>query len=718
MKQHNQISAPGVTVFTKKPLRVAVALACALSFTAATFNTATLAQVGTPGAREERQSDARNVTPSASAKPATPADKALLDAQFQALIDAYERGDVGFFQAKIDPAMPGYSRVLDAMRRDATSQTRPRLLFTDQTWSIGENVAMLQGVFQKRYFDARNLNPELVTGRVVILLSRDGDLWRISAVTGDSPFESRAVAPCHTGTVRLISPPNANAEPFFVEIDDADLAGLPSIQADIVTDKGDREFITLNALNPDGLFRAQVNARRLTAQGSAVTGNGQIELIGDAVVTARYNDQCVAISRAQQITQATETRRDPGTLGQVACRLGGNATFVSLATSSGGAAGTLPLTIELFDPDLAGLPSIDVLLRTSSGDSEIITLGAAGNLGRFLTTSVPARVGPNVTASARNGTLDIGAAMGFTVEYLDQRAGAIGRTQTVSSDCGSLPSGYQAAQLACSINSTSNAVSASQASVLPISLSVTDPDLALTNPPFVNVTIRNSAGDSELVRLDPAGVGRYAASTLSLRQSAAIANNGVLEFPSLGSISAEYTDTTNASGVANVVIGAGCGAVVQSVTQPPVNVAPPVVAPSFTLATVEFTVVGVGTQSPQAFSSQITQGNCSITVRDPDLAGQSSVSVDLRAVQQSSGKVDTETFTLAAVSPGVFSRTTCPYQGYVGSNQQVAAIFNPLPNNGAINLGGGATQLTVSFVDTTAPGGGSQTVSRSVTVNN
>ena len=147
------------------------------------------AQVTVPGSKEERETDAKSLTAKTSEKPATPADRALVEAQLQALVDAYERGDIGFFQAKIDPSMPGYSRVLDSMRRDATAQTRPRLLFTDQTWSIGPNVAMLQARFQKRYFDSRNLNPELVEGRLVMLLSRDGDLWRLSAITGDNPFE-------------------------------------------------------------------------------------------------------------------------------------------------------------------------------------------------------------------------------------------------------------------------------------------------------------------------------------------------------------------------------------------------------------------------------------------------------------------------------------------------------------------------------------------------
>jgi hypothetical protein len=670
--------------------------------------TLSFAQVGTPGSREERQSDARSLSAKSSEKPATPADKALLEAQLQALIDAYERGDVGFFQAKIDPGMPGYSRVLDAMRRDATSQTRPRLLFTDQTWTVGENIAMLQGIFQKRYFDARNLNPELISGRVVMLLSREGDLWRISAITGDNPFESRAVAPCNTGIVRLTSPANANAEPFFFEIDDADLAGVPSIQADIVTDRGDRETVTLNALNPNGLFRAQINARRLSAQGVATPGNNLIDLIGDALITARYNDQCVAGTRAQQITTANDTRRDPGTLGQLACRIGGNTTFVSLATASVNGAVAAPITIELNDPDLAGLPSIDVLLRTTAGDVETVTLGAIGGLGRFLSNSVQARAATGITIAPRNGVLELGAAGGLSVEYVDQRSGVVGRTQTIIGDCGAISSGYQAAQLACTINATTNDIAVGQTTNLPIQISVTDPDLALTNPAFVNVTLRNAGGDSEVVRLNPSGTGRYSASSIPARQGSAGANNGVFEFSATGAINAEYSDSTVPGGTAPGIISATCGSFRQGA------------APA-TLATLEFSATGIDGRTPYAFSTgnSAIQGNCSVTVRDPDLSGQSSVTVSLRAVQASSGKVDTETLTLPATSPGVFQRSTCAYEGFVASNNNTAAtFFNPVPNNNIINLGGGATQMTVSFTDNTVPGGGSQVITRTITVNN
>ncbi len=689
----NNSNTSNATTFLVRPIAIAVAFACAAQFS--------IAQVNVPGSKEERETDAKALTAKTSEKPATPADRALLEVQLQALIDAYERGDVGFFQAKIDPAMPGYSRVLDAMRRDSTAQTRPRLLFTDQTWSVGPNVALLQARFQKRYFDARDLSPELIEGRVVMLLSRDGDLWRISAVTGDNPFESRAVAPCSTGAVRLLSPANANTEPFFVEVDDNDLAGVASIQADVITDRGDRELITLAAIAPDGKFRGRINANRLTAQGVAASGNGTVELIGDATITARYADQCIAVTRTQQIVSANDVRRDPGVLGQLTCRLGGNATFVSLATASANGLTNAPITIELFDPDLAGLPSIDVALRTTQGDVEIVTLGAVGNLGRFLASSVPTRAGASVVAAARNGVLELSGAAGFTVEYVDQRSGAVGRTQNVVADCGGVASGYQTAQLSCSSSLTLNDLSFNAPSNEPTQVTLVDPDLALSNPAFVNVTLRNSFGDSETLRLESAGSGRYAASTVSMGRASAAAGNGYLGFPQSGSFSADYTDTTTASGSPQN-LSQSCGTV----------------SPGFTLATLDVAITGIGAQSP--FTSVTTVAPisrpCAITLRDPDRTS-ATASVSLTATSAASGKVDTETLTLNQTSPGVYQRTTCQFDGYIfviGTR----GTFDPVPSNGIINLGGGATNITVSHTDNTVPSGGSQTVSRSVTVNN
>lgn len=662
------------------------------------------AQVNVVGSKEERPTDAKALSARGSEKPATPADRALLEIQLQALIDAYERGDVGFFQAKIDPSMPGYSRVLDSMRRDATAQTRPRLLFTDQTWSIGPNVAMLQARFQKRYFDARNLNPELVEGRVVMLLSRDGDLWRVSAVTGDNPFESKALAPCSNGLIRLVSPPNANAEPFFVEVDDADLAGVPSIQVDILTDRGDREFLTLAALNPAGLFRGQINVRRLTQQSVAVPGNNAVELIGDAVVTARYADQCIAVARTQQVVTATDLRRDPGVLGQLACRIGGNTTFVGLAVSSAGAATNAPITIELNDPDLAGLPSVNAILRTASGDSEVITLGAVGNLGRFLAISVPVRAGSSVQTAANNGVIELSGPTALSVEYNDARGGVVGQSARVGAECGAIASGFQTAQLSCAVGATLSDLGQFPSRSVPAQFSLVDPDLALTNPPSVDVTLSNSLGDRETLRLTAQGSGRYAASSVTMSAFSGGVGDGVLNFPSPGTISIAYTDSTTAGGSPQILTQS-CGQVTQGFTLATLNVNFPNISANSVPR-----VMGI------AAPTQVSLP-CTITVTDPDLTSPS-VSVQLTATQLQTGLTDSETINLPRVSNGVYSISQCSYDGYFLVVGSAATTLRPIPANNVINLGGGAHTVSVRYTDTTAPGGGSQLVSASANVSN
>ncbi len=680
---------------------IGVCVAAACCAIALVTSQIVFAQVSKPGSKEERETDAKALSATTSEKPATPADKILLEAQLQALIDAYERSDVGFFQAKIDPSMPGYSRVLDAMRRDATSQTRPRLLFTDQTWSIGANVAMLQARFQKRFFDARNLNPELVEGRVVMLLSRDGDLWRISAVTGDNPFESRVIAPCGTGAIRLLSPVNANAEPFFVEVDDADLAGVPSIQADVITSRGDREVVTLTALSPDGKFRGRINAQRLSAQGVSVPGDGQVQLIGDITVTARYADQCIAITRAQQIVSASDTRRDPGVLGQLSCRLGGNTTFVSLAQASANAPTNAAITVELVDPDLAGLPSINVTLR-SGADSETLTLGAIGNLGRFLLTSVPTRAAASLSPIPNNNVLEINGPVSVAVDYNDARSGVVGVTQRVSAECGGVSSGYQLAQLSCSVNTTLSELAnfVTQPRAVPAQISVFDPDLLLANPASITVTARNSLGDVESIRLDSQGAGRYVANSIAMTAGAPTPGDGNLGFNQPATISMSYADLTTASGSPQN-LSETCGGVTRG----------------FTLATLAVDFPLINTGLPYAFNSARQDAPCTISVVDPDRSSPS-VNVAISATRASTGQIDTETFTLPQVAPGRYEISSCPVSGYVANPIAAAAVYAPVPGNGLINLGGGASTIRVVYVDNTAPNGGSQNVQRSVTVNN
>ena len=246
----------------------------------------------------------------------------------------------------------------------------------------------------------------------------------------------------------------------------------------------------------------------------------------------------------------------------------------------------------------------------------------------------------------------------------------------------------------------SNVFARSADANIPVTLEVTDPDLVANAPAFVEAVLRNASGDSEMFRLFPTGAGRYSLPTIPTRSGSPFVGNGVLEFSNSGPITAEYRDTTTPSGVAQTLTQS-CGSYIQIARLATISISPSGIAP--------------GSPSQIAFAGPIT-APCNITVRDPDLINASGVLVRVVATQVSSAKVDNETFTLPAVSPGVFQKSTCQYQGYpIGT---AIAAGSPISGNGIIELGGGATTITVSYIDTTIPGGGSQVLTATVTVNN
>ena len=260
----------------------------------------------------------------------------------------------------------------------------------------------------------------------------------------------------------------------------------------------------------------------MSTAAEVTAGNGSIELFGDATIVVRYNDQCATAARTSLVVSASDIRRDPGVLGALTCRLPTALNFYALAASTG-TQGT-PLTIELNDAELAAQSTVDVTLRSSGGDSENITLASIGT-GRFMGTSVTLRAGTMLTPVPRNGVMEISGAVRLTVDYVDQRSGVVGQTATVNAACGDaalgtpptplvvvppvvipsvltppavVPPVGQLAQLRCAI-AFDNTVFTNPAFTanIPVTLEVTDPDLASNGPAHVEAVLRNASGDSE-----------------------------------------------------------------------------------------------------------------------------------------------------------------------------------------------------------------------------
>ena len=115
---------------------------------------------------------------------------------------------------------------------------------------------MLQAHFEKRYFDARDLKPQLMVGKAVMLFTRAGEGWRLSTITGENPFVSRAALAlaCSAGAIRVLSTGAADLAPLVVEVTDADLSGVNEIQIEVGTNRADREIVYLAAVNPAVCF--------------------------------------------------------------------------------------------------------------------------------------------------------------------------------------------------------------------------------------------------------------------------------------------------------------------------------------------------------------------------------------------------------------------------------------------------------------------------------
>ena len=139
--------------------------------------------------------------------------------------------------------------------------------------------------------------------------------------------------------------------------------------------------------------------------------------------------------------------------------------------------------------------------------------------------SVTPRAGTMLTPVPRNGVMEISGAVRLTVDYVDQKSGVVGQTATVNAVSRDValgtpltppvvvppvvippvvtppavvPAVAQLAQLRCAIAFV-NTVFTSPAFTanIPVTLEVTDPDLASNGPVHVEAVLRNASGDSE-----------------------------------------------------------------------------------------------------------------------------------------------------------------------------------------------------------------------------
>ena len=130
---------------------------------------------------------------SAQCTPNSPAQRALDD-----FLRAYEQGNISVIQQRLDPALIGYSVLINDIMRDANAQKQTQIRVLDRQMQCGPDVSVIDFAWEKRFIDVATFQPQLQRGRASVLISGLGagqnGQWRISGFTGDNPLRTSATA--------------------------------------------------------------------------------------------------------------------------------------------------------------------------------------------------------------------------------------------------------------------------------------------------------------------------------------------------------------------------------------------------------------------------------------------------------------------------------------------------------------------------------------------
>lgn len=188
--------------------------------------------------------------------------KAALDS-LNEFLRAFENGNVGLIQSRLDPSMIGYQQFLDKVRSTTNVEKQIRFNLTDTLVIPGPDVALIETNWERRGLDMPSFNPRLDSGHSSILMHQDNGTWTIGAIAGDNPFSFSHTAQLALGGLTAGGTYNEDSTPFHITltVTDPDIAGQPSVQVSAMSQHVgacgttilDRETYTLTAVSP-GVF--------------------------------------------------------------------------------------------------------------------------------------------------------------------------------------------------------------------------------------------------------------------------------------------------------------------------------------------------------------------------------------------------------------------------------------------------------------------------------
>lgn len=113
--------------------------------------------------------------------------QAALDA-LKLLLSAYATGNQSQIESLVDPAMIGYSRVVDPVRDASVAQKQMRVSLSDTHTQMSEDVVIVQTHWEKRFISNPGRRAGQKSGVCTFVLRLEAAVWKLSALSGDNLF--------------------------------------------------------------------------------------------------------------------------------------------------------------------------------------------------------------------------------------------------------------------------------------------------------------------------------------------------------------------------------------------------------------------------------------------------------------------------------------------------------------------------------------------------
>ena len=378
-------------------------------------------------ARQEQNTRSGGTSPqgnpviSAQCTPNSPAQRALDD-----FLRAYEQGNIAFIQQRLDPALIGYSVLINDIMRDANAQKQTQIRILDRQMQCGPDVSVIDFSWEKRFIDVATFRPELQRGRVSVLISGLGaglaGQWRISGFSGDNPLRTTTRVSASSSTLQ-VSP---------AAISYAGIAGVCTYTGTANVSANRLYNVSFGACAPIG--NGSCNFTSPVFPTTSVVGSSPsgVTICNPSGMTAptptAVGVNTVAFSGVPGSTVAlTSLVSIFGASGiyNVTANLTCNATVTispsALCTSS---PTQIPVNFSVSDTARIGQATVPVQVVGSNGDRETLQL-AATSPGNFSLITLPVQKGASIVPG--NGRLEFSGPVSFTLTYIGSNGVTITR---------------------------------------------------------------------------------------------------------------------------------------------------------------------------------------------------------------------------------------------------------------------------------------------------